>query len=224
MKVISLGNNCDIAQMLRYNNLRKEGYPFDWIWTSIDFLIETFTTDYFVFTECEKLICKSEFNGNSDTYVEYNNNNNNSYNELSSNNKLIKAISVHDADNMKNENELREKIVEINEKYKRKFERLYSDINNEDKILFVRKISPANEIPLDNTTDTIEKIEELYRLLISKFKCKIIICILDEKGVLMNNLERKKYNIDNNTINIDNNIFIFNCEFILIRFIHKHNK
>ena len=92
MKVISLGNNCDIAQMLRYNNLRKEGYPFDWIWTSIDFLIETFTTDYFVFTECEKLICKSEFNGNSDTYIEYNNNNNNSYNELSSNNKLIKNI------------------------------------------------------------------------------------------------------------------------------------
>ena len=219
MKVISLGNNCDIAQMLRYNNLRKEGYPFDWIWTSIDFLIETFTTDYFVFTECEKLVCKSEFNGISDTYIEYNKND--SYNELNSNNKLIKAISVHDADNMKNENELREKIVEINEKYKRKFERLYSDINNEDKIIFVRKVSPANEIPLENTRDTIEKIEELYRLLIIKFKCEIIICILDEKGIIMNNLERKNYNIDNNTINIDNNIFIFNSAFILIPFIQQ---
>ena len=72
--------------------------------------------------------------------------------------------------------------------------------------------------------DAIEKIEELYRLLISKFKCEIIICILDEKGAIMSNLERKKYNIDNNTINIDNNIFIFNSAFVLIPFVKKQRK
>ena len=59
MKIISIGCNCNVRTFLNDNDFSAESYPFDWIWTNIDFVIKTFETDYFDFTECEKLNVKN---------------------------------------------------------------------------------------------------------------------------------------------------------------------
>ena len=56
MKFISFGCNCDVKIFFKDNiHVLDKSLPFDWIWTNIDFIIKTFSTDYFEFTEVEKL-------------------------------------------------------------------------------------------------------------------------------------------------------------------------
>ena len=45
MKIISIGCNCDVGFFIK-RNFNNEYYPFDWIWSNIDFVINTFELDF----------------------------------------------------------------------------------------------------------------------------------------------------------------------------------
>lgn len=188
MKVISIGCNCDVATFIK-NNFNSESYPFDWLWTTIDFIINTFETDYFKFSECEKLI--AEFAGH--TYI-----------HSGGLKRTSSAISLHDADGQ-SESEYISNIPLINEKYKRRFKRLYDTLNQDEDIILIRKVLPLSQGAIKHSVETDEKINYLSELLSKKFKAKITICILDNQVINKNN-----------TLN---NIKFFNSEDELLIFI-----
>jgi uncharacterized Fe-S cluster-containing MiaB family protein len=117
MYLISLGCNCEVADFLKANNWRNASYPFDWIWSSIEFIIQVFTTNYFEFTEIEKMnIIKDP--PHIGTYV-FNNN------CKGGSPRICTSVSIHDVDNLTRD-EFINRIPDINAKYKRRFERLYN--------------------------------------------------------------------------------------------------
>jgi len=168
MKVVSLGCNCDIGFFIRHN-FRHHSYPFDWLWTTLDFIIDVFEKDYFEFTECEKLnavpteyhMCL--FNNNCDGGLE----------------RVCSALSVHDADHM-TEPQFREAIPMINEKYKRRFARLYDLLNGDEPVLLVRKTLAQNQGAVIKNIDTTQNLNRLRKIL-AKFKAPITLCVLDEE-------------------------------------------
>ena len=90
MKIISIGCNCDVGFFIK-NNFNSEYYPFDWIWSNIDFVIKTFETDYFEFTECENLNAVWVPHSKH-TYI-FNTNCKGDESE-----RICSAVSVHDSD------------------------------------------------------------------------------------------------------------------------------
>ena len=112
-------------------NFNGETYPFDWIWSNIDFVINTFEKDYFEFTECEKL--NSVWSPNSKhTYI-FNNN------CKGENERICSAVSLHDADSL-SQTQYISNIPLINEKYTRRFKRLYDTLNQDEDIILIRKV------------------------------------------------------------------------------------
>jgi hypothetical protein len=131
MKVISIGCNCDVGYFIK-TNFPDEYYPFDWLWSNIDFIIKTFETDYFEFTKCEKLnavwVPSQPY-----TYIF----NNNCKGEAE---RICSAISLHNANNQTPE-EYSKNIPKINEKHMRRFSRLYQVFKDkQEEILLVRKV------------------------------------------------------------------------------------
>jgi hypothetical protein len=174
MKVISLGCNCDVAFFIK-NNYASEYYPFDWIWSNIDFVINTFEKDYFEFTECEKLtpvwVSDSEH-----TYI-FNNN------CKGGQERLCSAISLHDADNQ-NQEQYISNIPLINEKYTRRFKRLYDVLNQPEDIILIRKVLDGSQGAVKKSYDTNDKINYLSELLSKKFKANITLCVVDNENFI----------------------------------------
>jgi hypothetical protein len=188
MKVISIGCNCDVAFFIK-KNFSSEYYPFDWIWSNIDFVINTFEKDYFEFTECEKL--NPVFvPSNEHTYI-FNNNCN------GDKERICSAVSVHDADFHTQEQYI-SKIPLINEKYTRRFKRLYDVLNQNEDIILIRKVLDKTQGAVKQNFDTNEKINYLSELLSKKCKANITICIVDDEGFI------------NNEISLHKNIKVFN--------------
>ena len=52
---VSLGYNCDVAQLLRYSNLRKKAYPFDWCITPIDSVVRLVENNFYGFLDSGSL-------------------------------------------------------------------------------------------------------------------------------------------------------------------------
>ena len=50
-KVISVGSICFSSQFIKDNNLKKESYPFDWIFSNIDMCIDCINDDFNLFLE-----------------------------------------------------------------------------------------------------------------------------------------------------------------------------
>jgi hypothetical protein len=188
MKVISIGCNCDVGFFIK-NNFNAEYYPFDWIWSNIDFVINTFEKDYFEFTECEKLNAVW-VPPNQYTYI-FNNNCN------GDKERICSAVSVHDADFQTKEQYI-SNIPLINEKYTRRFKRLYDVLNQNEDIILIRKVLDKTQGAVKQSFDTNEKINYLSELLSKKFKAKITICIVDNEGFI------------NNQILLNKNIKVFN--------------
>ena len=150
MIIISLGGigGCDLATALR--NLNQLTHPYDWLITTQSFIISSFNNfDLF-------------FNFNT-SYV---------YDREKLVTKNKKAIMLHDFKNFVLE---REKVVE---KYKRRFNRLNTNLNSNEDILFVRIYDNLEEelIPksyydniLIREKEDLKKWEEFISLLQNKY-------------------------------------------------------
>ena len=182
MKIISLGCNCDVRTFIK-NNFNSESYPFDWIWSNIDFVINTFEKDFFEFTECEKLN-PVWVPPNQHTYI-FNNNCN------GDTERICSAVSVHDAD-FNTQNEYISNIPLINEKYKRRFLRLYDILNQNEDVILIRKVLDKTQGAVKKSFDTNEKINYLSELLSKKFKANITICIVDNEDFINENIPLKE--------------------------------
>lgn len=197
MKIISIGCNCDVGFFIK-NNFNSEYYPFDWIWSNIDFVINTFEKDWFEFTECEKLnpvwVPPSEH-----TYI-FNNN------CKGSEERICSAVSVHDAD-FQTPAQYISNIPAINEKYKRRFNRLYDVLNSNENVILIRKVLDKGHGAVKKSFDTNEKINYLSELLSKKFKANITICVVDDEGFI-------------NTSSLNHNIKLFRS-FTALRFFIK---
>ena len=68
----------------------------------------------------------------------------------------------------------------INEKYKRRMERLYNTLNGEEPIMLVRKTLEKDQQSIQSSLDTPERLNYLVKLLSQKFKAPITLCVLDE--------------------------------------------
>lgn len=185
MKFISLGCNCDVKIFFKDNiRVYDKSLPFDWIWSNIDFLIKTFSTDYFEFTEVEKLhafwVSPYPF-----TYIV----NNNCTGET---HRICSALSLHDAD-YQSEEQYISNIPNINEKYKRRFHRLYNILDEEDKVICIRKILPSEQGAINQNVDTKEKVIQLANILNNKFKSNIFIFLVDEEQVIDNDINNEMY-------------------------------
>lgn len=186
MKIISIGSSCDVAFfIMKY--FSSEYYPFDWLWSNIEFVIKTFETDSFDFARCEKL--NAIWNPpNKHTYI-FNNN------CIGNQNRICSALSLHDADNH-TESEYIAKISEINEKYKRRFKRLYDVLNSDEEIILVRLVLSKEQGAIKKVYDTTEKINYLSKLLSKKFKAKISIYLVDTDNFINKN-------------NLTDNVYVF---------------
>lgn len=182
MKIINIGCNCDVSFFIK-NNFNIEYYPFDWIWSNIDFVIKTFEDDYFEFTECEKLnaICDTS---KDHTYI-FNNKCN------GDKERMCSAVSVHDAD-YNTEEQYISNIPLINEKYKRRFKRLYDALNQHEDIILIRKVLDKTQGAVKKNYDTNEKINYLSELLSKKFKANITICIVDNENFINDKIPLKE--------------------------------
>jgi hypothetical protein len=177
MRIISIGCNCEVGFFIK-NNFNSEYYPFDWIWSNIDFVINTFERDYFEFTECEKLNAVW-VPPNKHTYIFNNNCKGNTE-------RICSAVSVHDAD-FQSQNQYISNIPLINEKYKRRFTRLYDVLNQTEDIILIRKVLDKSQGAVTKSFDTNEKINYLGEILSKKFKANITICIVDNEGFINKN-------------------------------------
>ena len=134
MNIISLGGigGCDLAHALR--NLNQPAYPYDWMITTQSFVINSFDNinNFFIFDE--KYVYDSE------KLIMYNK----------------KAVMPHDFKNftLQKQNTIA--------KYKRRFDRLNTTLNNNEDILFVRIYDNPEEklIPLDYYNDILIRDEE----------------------------------------------------------------
>ena len=181
MKIISLGSNCEVGFFIKHNFSSSEYYPFDWIWSNIDFVINTFENDYFEFTDCEKLNAVW-VPPHQHTYI-FNNNCN------GTEDRICSAVSVHDAD-FHQQPEYILNIPKINEKYKRRFTRLYNVLNSNENVILIRKVLDTNQGAIKKTYDSAEKLNRLS-MIFTKFPAKITLCIVDSEGtVSKNNLNK----------------------------------
>ena len=96
------------------------------------------------------------------------------------------SVSVHDA-RFSTQNQYISNIPLINEKYTRRFKRLYEELNKDKEIILIRKVLPKTEGAVKKSFDTTEKINYLSELLSKKFKAKISICIVDNEGHINKN-------------------------------------
>ena len=128
-KIISLGGvgGCCSGRSLR--SLNQLTYPYDWLITIQSFVLNSFNNFENFFTFDEKYL----------------------YDNTNLVDKNNKAVMIHD---LKRQNFMLEKDKVI-EKYKRRFNRLYDDLNRNNNILFVRVCDNLNErlLPL-NTYET----------------------------------------------------------------------
>ena len=177
MKIISIGCNCDVGFFIK-KHFSSEYYPFDWIWSNIDFVINTFERDYFEFSECEKLNAVW-VPPNQYTYI-FNNN------CKGDKERICSAVSVHDAD-FQSQSQYQTNIPSINEKYKRRFKRLYDVLNQNEDIILIRKVLDKTQGAVEKRFDTNEKLNYLSELLSTKFKANITMCIVDNEDFINTN-------------------------------------
>ena len=181
MKIISIGCDCDVSFFIK-KYFSSSYYAFDWIWSNIDFVINTFEKNYFEFTECEKLNAVW-VPGKQNTHIH----NNNCKGDI---NRICSAVSVHDAD-FQSESQYISNIPSINEKHKRRFNRLYDVLNSKEDIILIRRVLYREQGAVKKSFDSNEKLNHLYDLIAKKFSSKITICVVDNEDFIdKNNLNQ----------------------------------
>lgn len=188
-KIISLGPNCHTAGILKILNYKTESYPFDWIISNIDIVIDCIITDF------KNYINKELF------YI---------YNQLIIGHKLYKHNMFVHRDPLHNDNDYNY-ILRCTERFKQ----LYNNNN----ILFIHTIynneyDINNLIKLKEILNT--KIDSCYLLILNYIKIsnddekyKYIINILYKNIYLISiNITydiNKEYDIDHSIMNFYKN-------------------
>jgi hypothetical protein len=172
IKIISLGGvgGCDLATALR--NMNQLTHPYDWLVTTQSFVLRSFNNFENFFTFDEK------YSYDNDTYFL---------------DKDKKAVMPHDFTG--NFNLEKNNVIS---KYERRFERLNTNLNSNEDILFVRIYDNLEEqlIPtnfyndiFDREEEDIEKWDEFISHIQNKFNKKIKLLLISSKE----NLSKKQY-------------------------------
>ena len=168
--VISLGEDCACTSYLRRCNLQQNSYPFDWL-TNAPFenRIKLLVSDFTDFLNFDDLVLMEK-------PTAFASDNNHDYYE----NKNTELYHWHD---FPANVDLKDSYQKVYEKYQRRIERLYNEIEKSEKILFVwlshSKMHSAEEVA------------EAYDKLNNKFSTKDIFLLVIENS-LENNVSSLK--------------------------------
>ena len=182
---VSLGSSCSVAWQLQKNNRRKWAYPFDWVRSDdLDMITNTLTNNFVNFIDSSKKISESiKFPiSDSEDFPEVNNVQNQSI--IMKNQYGIKFY--HDFSNESD-------IDQVDQKYKRRIERLIELINGDQKIYFIRDEIKPSKISCDKINRFIKIIKDINPD--CKFKLIIIVHNPDNKD-----LEIFKFKMENTEI------------------------
>lgn len=180
MKIISLGSCCEVSYCIR-SFVSQETYPFDWIWSNIDFVIESFLTGKFEFMACENLYVSWK-PPHYYTYI---------YNRpYTSIENTSTALSLHDArftspDVFLNDSSA---IDNINEKYTRRWSRLLGNLNDPNEhCVLVRFILPKEQKAILSSQESVSKLNMLYSLFTnnSNYVAKITFIVIDNENTIL---------------------------------------
>ena len=150
-RVISLGNDCAVAGGMRNIGYKEFSYPFDWNFTNLKFIIESFNSKLKNFQNIFDKCCDNKINH----FLTYNND----------------IYFYHDRKKITNSLKL---------KYQKRSLRLHNLLNENKKILFVRK----------SHTDKIEDIKLLKNTIIKNYPN------LKFKILFINNTKLENFNDD----------------------------
>jgi hypothetical protein len=156
-EVVSLGSHYKISQVLKQYGIKGYTYIFDWLWSSISFITKFFKDKDFEYCDVSKL----NFVWNDKTTFTYIFNNGCKGEE---NNRICTAVSVHDAINFTKDN-IEKEIPNINERYKRRYNRLIELLNSKKSVLFVRLVKPLTQGAIENSRETVEDYIELHDII-----------------------------------------------------------
>lgn len=170
--VFSIGEDCACTSYLRRCNLQHNSYPFDWLTNApfenrISLIHDNFSN--FINLEYLKPLVKKAHNENEKKYDLYEN--------------ILNGL--HFYHDFPANVDLKDSYQKVYEKYQRRIERLYNEIENSEKILFVW----LSHSKLHSN----EEIIEAYKKLCERFKNKEIYLLVIENS-LKNNITTLKNN------------------------------
>lgn len=146
---VSLGYNCDVAQLLRYSGLRKKAYPFDWCITPINSVISLIESDFYHFLNFSSLVFSKPHNA---LFFEENNEH-----ITESEKKVVtascseyKMVFPHDFSDASSE-----VYDDVINKYKKRIERFLELMSGDKVVVFVinYKVDGAHSAQIDRLKD-----------------------------------------------------------------------
>ena len=183
-EIISLGSNCKISERLKRYNLKKYTYLFDWMWSSISFIIKFFEKKEFEYCDVSKLNFIWERKSRH-TYIS-----NNECKEQKE--KICTALSVHDATDFTKDT-INEEIPNINERYQRRYNRLLELLNSNKSVLFVRLVKPLSQGAIEKSKETADDYIDLHNIIKNNYNINFFILIIDEDKII-DQTQLKNYN------------------------------
>lgn len=166
--IISLGFFCSVSSELERIGLRDSSYPFDWLISSFDSVLELINNG---FEDFLRLDFMQQYSSNPSCFI------NNKYN----------IYFYHDFDKYK---KCEEQIDEINNKYRRRINRFYNNIH--EPTLFIRYIKDQEE------GDYIKLNFDEIRNSLRKYNVNNDIIFVSNDSVIVSNLKIYKVTADNN--------------------------
>ena len=150
---VSLGYNCDVAQLLRYSGLRSKAYPFDWCITPIGSVIRLFENDFHGFLDMTSLTFSAPhralcFEGNGKSIIESD--------EIVVTASCSKYSMIFPHDFPNSSSKAHDNVII---KYENRIERLIRLLNSNKVVIFVINYNDEDEC----------KVKLLKRILIVKF-------------------------------------------------------
>jgi hypothetical protein len=171
---VSLGNYCITSNILKDYNIKIESYPFDWMVSCLDNIIDCIENNF------ENFLDKNNYlliNSNQTKNLYYFNNTNSLFN-----NSILSDHQHHDLSNLDDYNYLQRCVNRFNE------------LSKYSRIVFIM-IQP---LYLTNSNYNIDKINKLYDILFKKFGNKIKLLIFNI--IKKNNTEFSEIKINSNLI------------------------
>ncbi len=126
-----MGEACQPAHHLRLNGLRQAAFPFDWICTPPESLINILQSKFEGFFDKENIFSQGIIHQTGENYI----------------NKKYNFVFVHD---FKNAADFEDNFNKVKEKYERRIQRFYQALTCSSKIYFIRHKMPKDKTILLN--------------------------------------------------------------------------